>query len=202
MTHSPQEICLCQIGFLRLLSGSSQFFPAFQLRYFLVINISRHIENIGYLPCFVSKLHNKSGLMPDSGYGSVFCGNLLSVLQTLCQRGSIQEFSHSFLKFGSYDFLSGFCKLNRNFSTSASQTVHGFLAGNLLVGIMEQIHPVDDPIHFADCRNNLIIHFQISHSLFHLLLLFHILLHNIINIAKSHNDLIIIPVSCLQTDHL
>ena len=51
-------------------------------------------------------------------------------------------------------------------------------------------------------RDNLIIQFQVSHSLFHLLLLFHILLHNIINIAKSHNDLIIIPVACLQADHL
>ena len=140
--------------------------------------------------------------MPDSGYGSVFCGNLLSVLQTLCQRGSIQEFSHSFLKFGRYESLSGFCKLNRNLSTSAGQTVHEFLTGNLLVSIMYQIHPVDDPVHFADCRDDLIIHFQISHSRFHLLLLFHILLHNIINIAKSHNDLIIIHVACLQTDYL
>ena len=202
MAHSPQEICLCQIGFLCLLSGSSQFFPALQLRYFLVINISRHIENISHFPYFISKLYNKSCLIPDSGYGSVFCGNLLSVLQTLCQSGNIQKFSHSFLKFGGYEFFSGFCKLNRSLSTSAGQTVHGFLAGNLLIGIMDQIHPVNDPVHFADCRDNLIIQFQVSHSLFHLLLLFHILLHNIINIAKSHNDLIIIPVSCLQTDHL
>ena len=140
--------------------------------------------------------------MPDSGYGSVFCGNLLSVLQTLCQRRNIQKFSHSLLKFGSYEFLSGICKLNRNFSTSTGQTVHGFFTGNLLIGIVDQIHPVDDPVHFADCRDDLIIHFQICHSRFHLLLLFHILLHNIINIAKSHNDLIIIPVACLQTDHL
>ena len=80
--------------------------------------------------------------------------------------------------------------------------MHGFFTGNLLIGIVDQIHPVDDPVHFTDCRDDLIIQLQICHSRFHLLLLFHIFLHNIINIAKSHNDLIIIPVACLQTDHL
>ena len=37
----------------------------------------------------------------------------------------------------------------------------------LFRSIMDQIHPVNDPVHFADCRDNLIIQFQVSHSLFH-----------------------------------